>query len=115
MWQQDTLSTKGFARPASTIQSGNHQQRQYLLYLCLQALDRWEERLEALFEGRPYDELDATLTDTLSQFPVDIQPFRWAGCGALVGCIVRAGVSVAAGYKLIQTDRVTMRACACAQ
>lgn len=40
------------------------------------ALDRWEERLEALFEGRPYDELDATLTDTLSQFPVDIQPFR---------------------------------------
>lgn len=44
--------------------------------LLVQALDRWEERLEALFEGRPYDELDATLTDTLSQFPVDIQPFR---------------------------------------
>eukprot|EP00879_Flechtneria_rotunda_P003097 GHRR01003318.1.p2 GENE.GHRR01003318.1~~GHRR01003318.1.p2 ORF type:complete len:404 (+),score=104.14 GHRR01003318.1:1700-2911(+) len=40
------------------------------------ALDRWEERLEALFEGRPYDELDAALTDTISQFPVDIQPFR---------------------------------------
>lgn len=40
------------------------------------ALDRWEERLEALFEGRPYDELDAALTDTIATFPVDIQPFR---------------------------------------
>ncbi len=41
-----------------------------------QALDRWEERLEALFEGRPYDELDAALTDTCSRFPLHIQPFR---------------------------------------
>lgn len=32
--------------------------------------------MEALFEGRPYDELDAALTDTISKFPVDIQPFR---------------------------------------
>lgn len=40
------------------------------------ALDRWEERLEAIFEGRPYDSLDAALTDTISRFPVDIQPFR---------------------------------------
>lgn len=40
------------------------------------ALDRWEERLEALFDGRPYDELDAALTDTISRFPVHIQPFR---------------------------------------
>jgi phytoene synthase len=32
--------------------------------------------LEALFDGRPYDELDAALTDTISQFPVEIQPFR---------------------------------------
>lgn len=40
------------------------------------ALDRWEERLEAVFEGRPYDSLDAALTDTISRFPVDIQPFR---------------------------------------
>lgn len=40
------------------------------------ALDRWEERLEAIFAGRPYDALDATLTDTVSRFPVDIQPFR---------------------------------------
>jgi phytoene synthase len=40
------------------------------------ALDRWEERLEALFDGRPYDSLDAVLTDTLTKFPVDIQPFK---------------------------------------
>ncbi|KAK9825148.1 hypothetical protein WJX81_005245 [Elliptochloris bilobata] len=39
-------------------------------------LDRWEERLEELFEGRPYDEYDAALTETISRFPVDIQPFR---------------------------------------
>ncbi len=44
----------------------------------LQALDRWENRLEALFEGRPYDALDAALTDTISRFPVHIQPFRHA-------------------------------------
>ena len=41
-----------------------------------QALDRWEERLEAIFEGRPYDNLDAALTDTVNRFPVEIQPFR---------------------------------------
>jgi len=40
------------------------------------AIDQWEERLEALFEGRPHDELDATLTDTLTRFPLHIQPFR---------------------------------------
>ena len=42
----------------------------------MQALDRWEDRLEALFEGRPYDVLDAALTDTVSRYPVHIQPFR---------------------------------------
>ncbi|GLC39157.1 Syntaxin-like protein psy1 [Pleodorina starrii] len=40
------------------------------------ALDRWEERLEALFDGKPYDELDAALTDTAARFPLHIQPFR---------------------------------------
>lgn len=43
---------------------------------AVQALDRWEERLEGIFEGRPYDILDAALTDTVSKFPVHIQPFR---------------------------------------
>ena len=40
------------------------------------ALDRWESRLEDIFAGRPYDMLDAALSDTVANFPVDIQPFR---------------------------------------
>ncbi|KAF8389618.1 hypothetical protein HHK36_024137 [Tetracentron sinense] len=40
------------------------------------ALDRWESRLEDLFEGRPYDMFDAALSDTVANFPVDIQPFK---------------------------------------
>ncbi|NP_001392242.1 phytoene synthase 3, chloroplastic [Zea mays] len=40
------------------------------------ALDRWESRLEDIFAGRPYDMLDAALSDTVARFPVDIQPFR---------------------------------------
>jgi phytoene/squalene synthetase len=37
------------------------------------ALDRWEDRLEDVFRGQPYDMLDAALADTVSKFPVDIQ------------------------------------------
>ncbi|XP_078448459.1 PHYTOENE SYNTHASE [Wolffia australiana] len=40
------------------------------------ALDRWDSRLDDLFAGRPYDMLDAALSDTVAKFPVDIQPFR---------------------------------------
>ncbi|XWS30612.1 hypothetical protein CRYUN_Cryun23aG0001000 [Craigia yunnanensis] len=40
------------------------------------ALDRWEARLEDLFRGRPFDMLDAALSDTVNKFPVDIQPFQ---------------------------------------
>ena len=40
------------------------------------ALERWDERLEAIFAGNPYDMLDAALADTVRKFPVDIQPFR---------------------------------------
>lgn len=40
------------------------------------ALDRWESRLEDLFQGRPFDMLDAALADTVAKFPVDIQPFK---------------------------------------
>ncbi|WVZ65821.1 hypothetical protein U9M48_015123 [Paspalum notatum var. saurae] len=36
------------------------------------ALDRWESRLEGIFAGRPYDMLDAALSDTVANFP----PFR---------------------------------------
>ena len=42
-------------------------------YITPTALDRWEKRLEDLFEGRPYDMYDAALADTVSKFPVDIQ------------------------------------------
>lgn len=37
------------------------------------ALDRWESRLEELFQGRPFDMLDAAVSDTVTKFPVDIQ------------------------------------------
>ncbi|KAL5745308.1 hypothetical protein ACOSP7_026454 [Xanthoceras sorbifolium] len=40
------------------------------------ALDRWESRLEDLFRGRPFDMLDAALSDTVAKYRVDIQPFR---------------------------------------
>ncbi|KAK6154087.1 hypothetical protein DH2020_013726 [Rehmannia glutinosa] len=40
------------------------------------ALDRWEARLDDIFKGRPFDMLDAALSDTVSRFPVDIQPFK---------------------------------------
>ncbi|KAH0699954.1 hypothetical protein KY290_014768 [Solanum tuberosum] len=45
-------------------------------HITPQALDRWEARLEDIFNGRPFDMLDAALSDTVSKFPVDIQPFR---------------------------------------
>ncbi|MDG2991281.1 phytoene synthase [Candidatus Synechococcus calcipolaris G9] len=41
-----------------------------------ETLDAWEQRLEAIFAGRPQDAMDMALVDTLEQFPVDIQPFR---------------------------------------
>lgn len=44
-------------------------------YITPSALDRWTERLDQVFDGRPYDLLDAALTDTVSTFPVDIKPF----------------------------------------
>ncbi|GAB2287478.1 Syntaxin-like protein psy1 [Dionaea muscipula] len=40
------------------------------------ALDRWESRLEDLFQGHPFDMLDAALSDTVAKFPIDIQPFK---------------------------------------
>lgn len=45
-------------------------------YITPKALDRWEKRLEDLFEGRPYDMYDAAMADTVSKFPIDIQPFK---------------------------------------
>lgn len=36
-------------------------------------LKRWEERLDNIFNGHPYDMLDAALTDTVQRFPLDIK------------------------------------------
>nr|QCI61141.1 Phytoene synthase [Crocus sativus] len=45
-------------------------------YITPTALDRWEKRLNDLFEGHPYDLYDDALSDTVNKFPIDIQPFR---------------------------------------
>ncbi len=39
-------------------------------------LDEWEEQLEALFAGKPQDDFDVALVDTLERYDLDIQPFR---------------------------------------
>ncbi|BAZ12212.1 squalene/phytoene synthase [Calothrix sp. NIES-4071] len=41
-----------------------------------ETLDDWEKRLEFIFAGRPGDDLDVALVDTLDSFPLDIEPFR---------------------------------------
>lgn len=41
-----------------------------------ETLDDWEKRLESIFAGRPGDDLDVALVDTLDSFPLDIEPFR---------------------------------------
>lgn len=41
-----------------------------------ETLDRWESRLESIFAGKPRDDYDRALSDTLDRFPIDIQPFR---------------------------------------
>ncbi|CAL1389653.1 unnamed protein product [Linum trigynum] len=45
-------------------------------HITPKALDGWERRLNNLFEGRPYDMFDAALSDTVTKYPVDIQPFK---------------------------------------
>jgi 15-cis-phytoene synthase len=39
-------------------------------------LDGWERNLESIFAGNPLEDADVALVDTLSRFPIDIQPFR---------------------------------------
>ncbi|MCG5061395.1 MAG: phytoene synthase [Limnoraphis sp. WC205] len=41
-----------------------------------ETLDHWEKHLESLFAGHPIDDEDVALVDTLSQYPLDVQPFR---------------------------------------
>ncbi|EXB87348.1 Phytoene synthase [Morus notabilis] len=46
------------------------------VYMSSEVLERWEERLQDIFNGRPYDMLDAALTDTVFKFPLDMKPFQ---------------------------------------
>ncbi|MEL6248804.1 MAG: 15-cis-phytoene synthase CrtB [Cyanobacteria bacterium J06626_23] len=39
-------------------------------------LDEWEAQLESVFAGRPQDDYDVAMVDTLERFSLDIQPFR---------------------------------------
>ncbi|AUC60381.1 phytoene synthase CrtB [Cyanobacterium sp. HL-69] len=41
-----------------------------------ETLDSWETQLESVFDGQPIDDPDVALVDTLTRFPMDIQPFR---------------------------------------
>jgi phytoene synthase len=41
-----------------------------------QTLDQWEAQLESVFAGKPQDDLDVAMVDTLEHFPLSIQPFR---------------------------------------
>ncbi|NCO74301.1 MAG: phytoene synthase, partial [Cyanobacteria bacterium] len=41
-----------------------------------ETLDLWEKQLESVFAGQPIDDPDVALVDTLTRFPMDIQPFR---------------------------------------
>lgn len=41
-----------------------------------ETLDLWEAQIESVFAGRPCDDIDVALVDTLQRFPLDIQPFR---------------------------------------
>ncbi|KAK7849735.1 phytoene synthase [Quercus suber] len=45
-------------------------------YITPKDLERWEKRLTDLFEGRPSDVYDVALSDTVSRYPIDIQPFK---------------------------------------
>ncbi|KHN44491.1 Phytoene synthase, chloroplastic [Glycine soja] len=46
------------------------------VYMSSAILDRWEDRLHDIFNGQPYDMLDAALTDIVSKFPLDIKISR---------------------------------------
>lgn len=41
-----------------------------------ETLDAWEEKLESIFAGKPLDDPDVALVDTIERFPLEIQPFR---------------------------------------
>ncbi|GAA0184990.1 cyclase [Lithospermum erythrorhizon] len=44
--------------------------------VSVDVLDQWEDRLEDIFKGKSHDIIDIVLTDTVSKFHLDIQPFK---------------------------------------
>jgi len=45
-------------------------------YMSPTVLDRWEERLQDIFYGRPNDMHDAALADAVFKFPLDIKVLK---------------------------------------
>lgn len=45
-------------------------------HITPKTLDMWEQRLDQIFEGEAYDELDATLADAVAKFPIGKQGFK---------------------------------------
>jgi len=41
-----------------------------------ETLDQWEHQLESIFKGKPVEDTDVALVDTLERFSLEIQPFR---------------------------------------
>jgi phytoene synthase len=41
-----------------------------------ETLELWEAQLESIFAGRPVEDPDVALVDTIGRFPLEIQPFR---------------------------------------
>ncbi|NEO85106.1 MAG: phytoene synthase [Spirulina sp. SIO3F2] len=45
-------------------------------YTTPETLDQWERHLESVFAGKPVEDADVCLVDTIERFPIPIQPFR---------------------------------------
>ncbi|MEM8637806.1 MAG: 15-cis-phytoene synthase CrtB [Cyanobacteria bacterium P01_G01_bin.54] len=45
-------------------------------YTTPETLAQWEKHLEDVFAGKPQEDADVCLVDTIERFPVQIQPFR---------------------------------------
>lgn len=74
MTEEQALSVRAiyvWCRRTDELVDGPH-----ATHITPEALERWDERLQDIFEGRPYDVLDAALADTVARFPVSIEPFR---------------------------------------
>lgn len=66
-----------FLHRNASLQSGVGELMNWLMAVTRNTvLDRWDKRLKDIFEGCPYDTLDATFTDALYKFPLDIKVLK---------------------------------------